>query len=363
MILKASQRAGAKQLALHLLNSHDNENVEVHDIRGFVANDVIGALQESYAVSRATKCKQFMFSLSLNPPQDKNVGIADFESAIARVEQQLGLENQPRCIVFHEKEGRRHAHCVWSRIKNDNGLKAVHLPFFKRKLNSITKDLFIEHGWKLPAGFEDKQSRDPRNFTLREWQQAKRHNKDPKAIKAALQHCWSQSDSKQAFNNALTQAGYMLARGDKRGFVAVDWHGEVYSLSRATGIKTKALKERLGSPETLPSVATTKAMMTKDLKALYKSYSGELKTIHDKEQKPFLQQKTVLLQSQKKTRQALKVKLKNRTLEETKDRQARLRKGLRRIWDAMTGKSKPHASKMSVNLRQLKSVTQPKNKP
>jgi hypothetical protein len=200
--------------------------------------------------------------------------------------------------------------------------------------------LFIEHGWKLPKGFEEKQSCDPRNFTLSEWQQAKRHNKDPKAIKAVLQQCWSQSDSKQAFNNALTQAGYMLARGDKRGYVAIDWHGEVYSLSRALALKTKALKARLGSPETLPSVATTKAMMTKDLKALYKSYASEIKQIHDKEQKPFLQQKAVLLQSQKKTRQTLKVKLKNCTLAETKDRQDRLRKGLRRIWDAMTGKSK-----------------------
>ena len=340
MILKASQRADGKQLANHLLNSNDNEHVETHDIRGFVAGNVNDALQEAYAVSRGTRCKQYLFSLSLNPPQDKSVPIADFESAIGRIEQELGLQNQPRCIVFHEKEGRRHAHCVWSRIKNDNGLKAVHLPFFKRKLNTIAKDLFIEHGWKLPKGFEDKQSRDLRNFTLSEWQQAKRNNQNPKAIKATLQQCWKMADSKQAFTNALTDAGYMLARGDKRGYVAVDWHGEVYSLSRATGIKAKALKERLGSPETLASVATTKTMMTKDLKALYKGYSGELKTIHDKEQKPILQQKVVLLQSQKKTRQALKITLKNRRLEETKIRQDKMRKGLRRIWDAMTGKSK-----------------------
>lgn len=30
MILKASQRGGGKQLGLHLMNSHDNEHVEVH---------------------------------------------------------------------------------------------------------------------------------------------------------------------------------------------------------------------------------------------------------------------------------------------------------------------------------------------
>lgn len=341
MILKASQRAGAAQLAQHLLNSHDNEHVEIHDLRGFIANDLKGALHESYATSRATQCKQFMFSLSLNPPENANVPIEDFESAIEKIEDKLGLNGQPRAVIFHEKEGRRHAHCVWSRIHLDNGkLKAVHLPHFKRKLNDIARDLFIEHGWDLPAGFKNKQNRDPRNFTLAEWQQAKRHDKDPKAIKAALQQCWLQSDSKPAFTHALNDAGYLLARGDKRGFVAVDWFGEVYSLSRATGVKSKALKERLGKPETLPSVSATKAMMSKDLKVLYKRYAGELKTIHDQEQKPLLQQKTVLLHSQKKARQTLKITHKNRKDAEAKARQNLLPKGLRRIWDAMTGKTK-----------------------
>lgn len=32
------------------------------------------------------------------------------------IERKLGLEGQPRAIVFHEKEGRRHAQAIWSRI-------------------------------------------------------------------------------------------------------------------------------------------------------------------------------------------------------------------------------------------------------
>ncbi|MEM7619885.1 MAG: hypothetical protein AAF228_05410 [Pseudomonadota bacterium] len=39
MILKGSQRGGALQLADHLMNSKDNEHIEVHAINGFVAND------------------------------------------------------------------------------------------------------------------------------------------------------------------------------------------------------------------------------------------------------------------------------------------------------------------------------------
>lgn len=354
MIIKASQRAGAKQLAQHLLNVQDNEHVEVAELRGFVANDLTGALQEAYAVSRSTQCKQFMFSLSLNPPQNANVPVGDFEQALQKIEVKLGLEGQPRAVVFHEKDGRRHCHCVWSRIKNDKGLKAVHLPHFKRKLNTIAKHLFLEHGWDLPAGFKDKQKRDPRNFTLAEWQQAKRTNQDPKTIKTTLQQCWHQSDSKASFESALTESGFMLARGDRRGFVAVNWYGEVYSLSRATGIKTKELKKRLGSPETLRGVATVKASMTETLKQLYKRLSSELKAIHAGEKKPLLRQKTVLLKQQKKERQTLKHKLKKRYINENNVRQNRFRKGLRRWWDVMLGKTKITAKQNEAEFKAAK---------
>lgn len=118
MILKASQRAGAKQLALHLLRTDENDHVEVHEVKGFAADDLVGALREAYAVSRGTKCRQYLFSLSPSPLQTENVEIPVFEQAIQTIEDHLGLTGQPRAIVFHEKNGRRHAHCVWSRISS-----------------------------------------------------------------------------------------------------------------------------------------------------------------------------------------------------------------------------------------------------
>ena len=68
MILQGSQRSGARQLAADLLNSRDNEHVEVHELRGFCADDLQGAFQEIEATSRGTRAKQPLFSLSLNPP-------------------------------------------------------------------------------------------------------------------------------------------------------------------------------------------------------------------------------------------------------------------------------------------------------
>ncbi len=43
MILKGNQRAGGRQMALHLLNSAQNEHVKVHEVSGFIASDVLGA--------------------------------------------------------------------------------------------------------------------------------------------------------------------------------------------------------------------------------------------------------------------------------------------------------------------------------
>ena len=51
MILKGSQRAGPRQLAVHLLNDRDNDHVEVQELRGFVAGDLHGARVEAQAIA------------------------------------------------------------------------------------------------------------------------------------------------------------------------------------------------------------------------------------------------------------------------------------------------------------------------
>ncbi|MCG8441140.1 MAG: relaxase/mobilization nuclease domain-containing protein, partial [Caulobacterales bacterium] len=178
MILKGSQRGGGRNLAVHLMRVDDNEHVELHEVRGFVADDLHGAFKEAYAVSRATRCKQYLFSLSLNPPEQERVPVDAFENAIDRIEKKLGLEEQPRAVVFHEKEGRRHAHCVWSRI-DARSMTARQLSHFKIKLRDVSRELFFEHGWRMPRGLANAKERDPADFTLAEWQHAKRHGRDP----------------------------------------------------------------------------------------------------------------------------------------------------------------------------------------
>jgi len=85
------------------------------------------------------------FSLSLNPPPKVRVPIEVFESAIETIEQRLGLVGQPRAVVFHEKDGRRHAHAVWSRIDTEH-MKAVNLSHYKLKLRDIARFMEMRSG-------------------------------------------------------------------------------------------------------------------------------------------------------------------------------------------------------------------------
>jgi hypothetical protein len=337
VILKGSQRGGAKQLAAHLLKTAENEHVEVHEIRGFVSDKLHGALREAYAMAQGTRCRQFLFSLSLNPPPDAIVPVQDFEKAIDAIERRLGLENQPRAVVFHEKDGRRHAHCVWSRI-DAAAMKAINLHHYKLKLRDVSKELYLEHGWRMPRGLMDSRERDPRNFTREQWQQAMRASQDPKALKTLFQECWAVSDSRQAFAKALEERGYTLARGDRRGFVAVDFRGEIYAISKWTGVRTKEVGARLGDPKTLPGVEETKAAIAARMSAQVRHYIEEARTAHKREFATLAFKRADLVQRQREERARLEEAHRKRHIAETKARAARLSRGLRGIWDRLTGK-------------------------
>ncbi len=257
MILEGNARGNAGTFARHLLNGHDNEHVEVHEVAGFMSEDLTQALHEIEAIARGTKCQKTMFSVSLNPPIGADATNEDFEDAIAKIEASLKLEGQPRAIVFHEKEGRRHAHCVWSRIDVETH-KAIQLPYYKMKLMEISRQLYMQHGWDMPNGFKDKSMANPLNMSREEWQQAKRVMDDPVLLKQIFKECWEQSDNKESFEQALREHGLFLARGDKRGFVAVDVDGTPYSLSRWTGVKAKDLTAKLGDQSDLPSIEEVK---------------------------------------------------------------------------------------------------------
>lgn len=336
MILKASQRGGGKQLGLHLMNAHDNEHVEVHEVRGFVSSDVTGAFKEAYAISKATQCKQFLFSVSLNPPDRANVDVASFESAIERIEERNNLSGQPRVIVFHEKEGRRHAHAVWSRIDADT-MTARNLPFFKERLTELSKELYREHDWKMPRGFISKDERDPRNFTLEQWQQAKRMGRKAGELKQDIQDAWAISDNKASFEAALQEKGFMLARGDRRGYVVVNMlTKKPLSLSRYSGKKPKELEARLGEADKLPNEEDVIARIDKEVGHRLKTHMRQVQAEKQQHLFPLDNKRIALRDEHRQERQRFDAMLKQRQQTEAKERAA----GILGLWDRVRGEYK-----------------------
>jgi hypothetical protein len=336
MIIKASNRGGAISLGQHLLKA-ENEHVELHEVRGFVADDVMGAFKEAQAMASGTQCKKFLFSVSLNPPQTESVRIELFERAADAIEERLGLQGQPRVIIFHEKEGRRHAHAVWSRIDTET-LTARKLDFFKTKLNVLSRELFLENGWAMPKGFENPKLRDPTSFTLKEWQQAKRVGLDPRELKSAVQDCWKRSDGVSAFSNALEERGLYLARGDRRGHVVLTLDGEPFALSRLIDGKTKDVNAKLGDPNQLRSVNETKALIGEKIAPRLSSYIKEAKRIAVNAMKPLKEQKQKLTDAHQSARKDFDAKIKDRWDAEQQARASRTRKGWAGVWDFMTGR-------------------------
>lgn len=336
MIMVGNARGNGSTLAAHLMNDRDNDHVEIHDLRGFTADNLHGAFQEADAISKGTRCQQYLFSLSINPPENEAVSIHHFEAAIERAEQSLGLKDQARAIVFHEKRGRRHAHVVWSRI-DVLDMKAINLPFYKQRLNDVSKDIFLEHGWRLPNGYLDKRNRDPRNFTLDEWQQAKRVGKVAREIKRTFQEAWSISDGKEAFTHALEEKGYILARGDRGRYVALDAYGEIYAVPKWTGLKTKQVREKLGDAKELRSVEESRAHIAETMQPTLSRWQKELNAKKQRLEEKQARQRQELIERQRVERERLKTKLETRRINEARERQARFRTGLHGLWDRVRG--------------------------
>lgn len=250
MIPKASQRGGGQQLATHLLNAIDNERVELLALRGAVARDLHGAFAEWEAQSTATKCRKYLYSLSINPdPRQRRLSRQEVADFIRRVETRLGLDRQPRAVVCHVKGGREHFHVAWSRIDTAK-MKAVQLSNDRYKIRAAVLEFTREKGLEIPhrmkQPLKDRFNERARRDNHAEKQQEERTGITKQERRREITEAWNRSGNGQQFIHALAERGYTLAQGDRRGYVVIDRHGEIHSLARQIeGAKTKDIIARL----------------------------------------------------------------------------------------------------------------------
>jgi hypothetical protein len=261
MIIKGRSRAGADELATHLMRVDTNELMEVIEIRGTIASDLRGALREMCAVAAGTRCKSNLYHGSINVRVEERLELEQWRFAIETLEERLGLSGQPRAIVMHQKHGREHIHIVWSRI---DCLRMCAIPDSHnyRAHEEVSRELERIFGHEFTQGAHverDGVARPARTRSHAEQQQRDRTGgADLATIVVEVTDLWRVTDSGLAYQTALKEKGYLLARGDHRDFVIVDRQGGIHSLARRIeGIRVAELRAGLRDLD-LASLPSTK---------------------------------------------------------------------------------------------------------
>lgn len=261
MIVKGGARSAGGFFAKHLMKAEDNERVSITEMKGLYAEDLPEAFHELKALAAGSRGKDYFYHASLNPREDERLTPEQWEFAVDRLEQNLGLDGHARFQVEHEKEGRTHRHIVWSRVNPETLTMANHWRNFEAhdKTRAELEEAFSHE--RTPPTPKERSQRKSREIADWENFRAAESGIDPKELKAEVTALWQRSDSGAAFSAALEESGYRLCRGDK-GYCLIDQAGDVHSLARRIdGVKTAEVKARLADTplETLPSVAEASA--------------------------------------------------------------------------------------------------------
>ena len=266
MIIKGGSRAAPAKLAKHLEREDTNERVEMLEFRDVPLEELDNALRHMQALSDGTRGSKGLYHANIDPHADYSMSREQWAQAADVLEQELGLEGQPRVIVLHKKEGREHIHVVWARtdietmtLRTDSNNYLAH--------ERASDRLELEFGHEHVPGVHHKRDRSQERPVAAldhvEWQQMERSKLDPRERKAEITGLYERADNGQAFRAALEDAGYVLARGDRRALVVVDIAGEVHSLNRQiTTARAKEIREKIADIDApgLPGVAEAREL-------------------------------------------------------------------------------------------------------
>ena len=284
MIIKSSQRAGHRNLAIHLVKAQDidgtPQTVTFTGSRDLLIDETLGthqiveeALQDMQILAMASqRCQKDLYHISISP--DKEMSAADWATAWDMYEQEFGLSHLPYIEVMHAKDsanGERrepHVHRVYERVDTTTGL-AVHLSHTRVRNEKVARLLEYALGHELTVG---KHNRSVMQQLLAEggaedvvrWMQQgqadvcdrpvaaqtyqdvmmeKRTALPTEEAATVLQTCYESTSTGLEFVAEIQKQGFEIAQGN-RGFVIVDGSGGIHSPRRRLGVKAQELRER-----------------------------------------------------------------------------------------------------------------------
>jgi len=266
VIIKGKSRAAPSQLARHLGRADTNERVEIIELQS-PAGSPEEAFRDWQVISEGTKGRLGLYHANIDPDAKYEMTPQQWMRAVDILEEELGLQGQPRAVVMHEKNGREHIHVVWCRTDMDSmTLRSDSMNYQAHERASLRMEQ--EFGHEHVPGKHAKRDREAQpefpaaEVSHDEWQQGERGAMDHRVRKAQVTALYEASDTGPAFKAALEDAGYVLARGDRRDFVILDDDGKAHSLGRQLpGVKAKDLRAFMADidPELLPSVKEARA--------------------------------------------------------------------------------------------------------
>jgi Relaxase/Mobilisation nuclease domain len=263
MIIKGKARGNGAQLGQYLVTPGKNERVQVVEVRGLVATDVPGAVLEMDAIAACTRMTQPLYHASINTPIKERLTDAQRAIAVDRLEAELGFTGQPRVVVIHQKASREHTHIVWSRTDVEH-MRGIPISHNYRGHEEVSRALEREFGHERVQGAHaerDGKKRPERTPSRAEMQQAERTGITRKEVKERVTELRRGVDNPADFAKALWDAGFVLARGDRRDFVVIDQRGGTHSLARVIeGAKAKDVREFMAGLDAsrIPTVADAK---------------------------------------------------------------------------------------------------------
>jgi hypothetical protein len=230
MIAKGTTHDNGGRLATYLIAGKAGERAELWQLRGFASDDIKDAFRSVHVMAEATRCEKPLFHVQVRNPAGEHLTRDQWDRVADRIESKLGLTDQPRAIAFHRDAatGDEHMHIGWSRIDGDT-MTAKALPFFKLRLKEVSRELETELGLTPVRNEREGPVMAPRRD---EDEQARRLGVDIRDIRARIRECWERSDNGHSFAAALSDEGLMLAKGERRDFIAIDHEGGLHALGK-----------------------------------------------------------------------------------------------------------------------------------
>jgi hypothetical protein len=198
VIIKGKSRAGPSQLARHLGRADTNERVELLEL-AWGGTSVQEAFRDWQVISEGTKGRLGLYHANIDPDAKYAMTLEQWLRAVEVLEEELGLQGQPRAIVMHEKNGREHIHVVWARTDMDTmKLRSDSMNYQAHERASLR--LEQEFGHEHVPGKHAKRDREaqPEFPTAEaqhdEWQQGERGGMNHRERKAQVKGLYEASD-------------------------------------------------------------------------------------------------------------------------------------------------------------------------